>query len=506
MVDKIEKIPRSFKNVDWLLGKLKREQEYFWVRRGEKRVLSLFRQMAIRVPAYKDFLKKNKLKPDKIKSIKDFKYIPPIDKKNYLRAYPVESLCWDGKFDEKRWTISTNSGSTGEPFYFPREIEQDWQYAILAELYLLNNFQINKKSTLYLDCFAMGAWIGGLFTYEAIRLLAESGKYKLTIFTPGIFKDEIYKALRNLGPKFDQVIIGGYPPFVKDIVDDGMKLGIKWKKYNLGFIFSAEGFTEEFRDYIYRKSGVKNYFTASLNHYGTADMGTMAHETPVTILIRKLVNANPKLTSSIFPEMNRLPTLAQFLPELFYFEEENNVLYCSAYSGLPFVRYDLKDYGGILGFGEVLDKLSVSGLNLDSKIRENAINYWRLPFVYLYERSDFVVKLYGANIFPETIRRALSDKSFEQYLTGKFAMIVRYGKAQNQYLEINIELKRGCTISKKIKDRISTFLVNRLLEENSEYSSNYKSDPNRQKPKLIFHQYGNPVFFKPGAKQKWVLK
>jgi len=39
-----------------------------WQSRGEKRALALFHTAAEHVPAYKDFLKKNKIKPDKIKS------------------------------------------------------------------------------------------------------------------------------------------------------------------------------------------------------------------------------------------------------------------------------------------------------------------------------------------------------------------------------------------------------------------------------------------------------
>src|SRR3989344_5253736 len=191
-MDTIQKIPKVFNNIVLLENLLNTKQEAYWIKRGENRALELFRLMSKRVPAYKDFLKKNKINPDLVRNIKDFSKVNPIDKNNYLRFYPLESMCWDGNLKGKRWTIATNSGSTGEPFYFPREAEQDRQYALLAELYLRNNFEIHKKTTLYLDCFAMGAWIGGLFTYEAIRIVAERGKYPLTIYTPGIFKDEIF--------------------------------------------------------------------------------------------------------------------------------------------------------------------------------------------------------------------------------------------------------------------------------------------------------------------------
>src|SRR5258708_1208097 len=97
----------------------------------------------------------------------------------------------------------------------------------------LTNFNIQSKSTLYIDAFPMGAWIGGVFTYEAIRLVAERGNYPLSIITPGINKIEIIKAIKNLGKNFDQVIIGCYAPFLKDVIDDGIHYGVDWKEYNL---------------------------------------------------------------------------------------------------------------------------------------------------------------------------------------------------------------------------------------------------------------------------------
>ena len=44
----------------------------FWLREREKRALGLFHQAAQRVPAYKDFLKKNHIKPNLILDIHDF--------------------------------------------------------------------------------------------------------------------------------------------------------------------------------------------------------------------------------------------------------------------------------------------------------------------------------------------------------------------------------------------------------------------------------------------------
>ena len=71
----------------------------------------------------------------------------------------------------------------------------------------------------------MGVWIGGLFTYEAVKTIAERGDYALSIITPGLNKAEVVKAVKHLGKDFDQIIIGSYPPILKDILDDGVQAG-----------------------------------------------------------------------------------------------------------------------------------------------------------------------------------------------------------------------------------------------------------------------------------------
>src|SRR3989344_5952796 len=102
-------LPAGYRNPVQLLAELKRKPEHYWIKKGEKRALQLFSLMAQRVPAYKDFLKKNNINAEKIKTINDFKHVPTIDKDNYLRIYPLEKLCWDGELKAKQWVFSTTS-------------------------------------------------------------------------------------------------------------------------------------------------------------------------------------------------------------------------------------------------------------------------------------------------------------------------------------------------------------------------------------------------------------
>jgi phenylacetate-CoA ligase len=500
---KVDAFPRALHNPTSLLRALKTKKESYWITRGQKRALTLFHQMATHVPAYKDFLKKAHISPSKIKTIDDFTKIPLLDKNNYLRAYPREQLCWGGKLATTSMVYATTSGSTGEPYYFPRQQDQDMHYSLTAELYLRSNFQIHKRTTLYIDGFAMGAWIGGLFTYQAIKHIASQGKYALSIITPGIFKEEIIKAIKNLGPNYDQVIIGGYPPMIKDTIDDGIREGLNWKSYQLGFIFSAEGFSETFRDYIAHKTGLKNVYRDTLNHYGTVDMGTMAHETPLSIYIRRKSLKNQAFYKTIFQDAPTLPTLGQYNPMQFYFESLDNRLICSSFSGIPLVRYDLKDHGGIISF-DAMKKLLSNSLSQKLKAAHIDDTIWHLPFVYVYERSDFIVKLYGANIYPDTVKKSLQSKVIYTLTTGKFTMRIKHDAKNNQYLEINIELKNGVKPSDKLSSLLQQTIVSALLKENSEYRSNYTESPQRQIPAIVLWRYEDPTFFRPGVKQKWV--
>lgn len=501
-------LPQNFRNYEKLIKILETDTPDRFEERGQRRALKLFHMMADRVPAYKDFLYKNKINPKEIRNIKDFKKVPSISKENYLRKYSLEQLSWDGELCENQLTICTTSGSTGVPFYFPHEEDQDLQYAVTAEMYLRANFQIHKKSTLYINGFPMGAWIGGTFTHRAIKMVSEKGPYKLSIISPGIHKEEILKAVQELGDKFDQVIIGSYGPFMKDIIDDGNRDGIQWDKYNLGMIFSAEGFTETFRDHICDIANIKDPIRRTLNHYGTVDLGTMSYETPLSILARKITTKNLDVYKSMWGDSIKLPTLTQYIPEMFYFEEVENNLLCSAFSGLPLVRYDLGDIGGVANFDEVLDVYKEYGIDLIKEAKKEGISdiTWKLPFVWVFERNDFSVSFYAFQIYPSTIRKALQLSKFDSKVTGKFTMIVKFDKSHNQYLEINIEMMDGKKADSKLKKNLKDGIVKSLLKESSEYRETYKLRGKIIEPKLVMWNYEDTHFFKPGIKQKWVKK
>ncbi len=488
---------------------LRTKPESYWIKRGERMVLQLFAKASIHVPAYARFLKTRLRHPSTITSMRAFQRVPVIDKDSYLRTSSLPELCWDGNLAQSRMVISSTSGSSGEPFYFPRTSEQDLQYAALAEMYLRSNFLIHRKSTLYIVGWGMGVWIGGVFSYSSVRIVAERGKYDLSIITPGTNQDEILKAVQTLGPYYDQVIIGGYPPMIKDLVDEGNRRNISWKKYHTKFIFSAEGFSEQFRDYICTQTDLKNPYRDTLNHYGTVDLGTMAHETPLTILIRRLARTNTALNMDLFGDPHRQPTLAQYIPELFYFEEYKGGIICTAQSGLPLVRYDLKDIGGVKSFKEIHAIFEKHGILLSKEIARVHIEdtVWNVPFVFVFERSDFTVKLSGANIYPEEIRRVLEDPQIARFVTGKCTIRVDVDEHMDQYLMVHVELKRFNSPEVGLKNIIQDRIVYELLQYNSEYAYLYKNLPiERMAPRVTLWPFGDAMYFGAPGKHRWVRK
>lgn len=478
-----------------------------WSRVSEKQLLSTFKKASHEVVAYASFLEKANINVSSVVTLTALESVPYSTKKNYLRAYPWNDLCKHKALHNQSLVMTSTSGSTGAPFYFPRITSIDLQSAVSHGLFLRSSKSDRSKSTLVINCFGMGVWIGGLLTYQAFKHITEHGQ-PLTIITPGISKNEIFQAVKNLGPHFDQIILCGYPPFMKDVIDDGKELGINWKNYNLKIIFAAEGFSETFRDYFVTEAGIKDIYRDTMNIYGSADLGTMAQESPLCILIRRLALTNKSLYTKLFGQAARLPTLAQYIPDFINFQVKNNSIYCTGDNVLPLVRYEIGDNGGVLTYKNIQDIFESEGIDLQHEIKKVGIEdtITELPFVYIYERSDFAASFYGAIIYPEFIKKGLLAKELTDSVTGKFTMFTKNDTKEDQYLEINIELKAHQKITKSIRVKILNEIHQSLLSQSTEYTklSQYLGD--RIYPKLVFWPHEDQLYFKTGGKQKWYKK
>jgi phenylacetate-CoA ligase len=467
--------------------------------------IRLFQAAAARVPAYKDFLAKNGVAPAKIMSAADFRSVPPVDKKNYVSQYALEELCWDGTLKNKKLVYTATSGSTGVPYYFPRDAALEERIMLELEPYLRSLSPGRQPTTLAIVSFGMGVWIGGVIVYQAFRLLGDRG-YPVAVIAPGTNKKEIFEALAKIAPKYEQVILCGYPPFIKDVLDEAPEHGFDPSKRPLKLLFAAEAFSETFRDYVMRKAGTTDPLRDSANIYGSAELGAMAIETPLSIALRRRALEDKKLYSDLFSDAGKLPTLAQFHPGIVHFEEQDGVLLLTGDNALPLIRYAIGDRGGVVDYDAAMAAAEASSPGFAEKERDAVAQSSPLPFVYVYERSDFAVKLYGAIIYAEHVRAALQVRALEASVTGKFSMSTEHDERQDEYLDVHVELKRGIEATEDLRLRVRDAVVTGLRERNAEYR--YLSDNLKERvlPHLALWPLGHPEHFGAGGKQRWIKK
>jgi phenylacetate-CoA ligase len=489
-----------------ILNEIEHSSSDYWEKIRNQNRFKIWQEAVRDIPAYRNFLHKNSINVRKIKTPADLSLVPITSKNSYLRAFPVAQLCKHGTLAHSLVFTST-SGSTGEPYYFPRFEKLDTEYALLVEYYLAQNKFSLKGPTLVVICFGMGVWIGGLITYQAFEKASRDNGYPISIITPGTHKEEILNCLTKLAPNFLQTILIGYPPFIKDIIDEALDQKINLGKLNLRLMFAAESFSENFRDYLGKKAKISNVYRDTLNIYGSADMGAMAWETGISILIKRVIAKDKKLQREIFPSASRVPTLAQYNPHFIIFEAVEENILVTASNALPLVKYAIGDHGGSISFKEINKKFKQHGYDLKAMAKKTGlVSIPELPFVYVYERSDFSTKLYGAIIFPEYIKAALERSEIEKYLTGKFTMFTLHDKKHNQFLEVNVELKKNTRVPKDLENKISKVILQELISRSTENANNAKLLGDRMKPKIKLWSNGNPKYFKTGIKQKWVQK
>lgn len=479
-----------------------------WERAVGVSVLRRFKEAVKGVPAYRQFLAKAGCTPSSIKTRKDVDRIPPISKGNYLRVYPWDTLSRSGALGSESLVLTATSGSTGQPFYIPRTDEVHEASTVFHQLFLERSGLSRKKRTLVIVAFGMGVWIGGLLTYEAFRRASERD-WPLTLITPGVNKKEIFEALTRIGPSYEQLVLCGYPPFVKDLVDGAVDHGVDWRRWDMRIVCAAEAFSEQFRDYLMEKTGMQDPYRSVMNIYGSAELGTMASETPLTVLLRRLALSHEALYRKLFREANRLPTLAQFIPDLTAFEQgKEGQVYATGGSVLPFIRYDIGDQGGVCSYEDAERACADLGIDLAGEAERTGIadTIRPLPLVYIYERTDLSTKLYGAIIFPEHVKLGLAAPALERYVTGRFTMTTEHDASHNEYLELNIELKHGIADGEPVRQTIIESVMQSLAASSDEYRYLMGSVRDKVVPRVVFWPHEDPKYFAPGVKQKWVIR
>ncbi|MFD4668224.1 phenylacetate--CoA ligase family protein [Lentzea sp. NPDC058450] len=449
-------------------------------------VLDLFRRTASTVPAYAKLLRANDIDPQDIRTDADFQRLPLLDKANYHEQYPLPELCRDGELTQSDM-IAVSSGSSGRPTIWPRALEDELHTARRFEQVLVDGFHAGTRKTLAVVCFPLGTWVGGLFTQACVRHLAAKG-CPITVVAPGNNKAEILRVLPELAPHFEQVVLLGYPPFVKDVIDSGTD----WAAYRIKLVLAGEVFSEQWRDLVSRRAGIENPRTDVASLYGTADSGVLGNETAQSVSIRQFFADHPDEAREVFGD-SRLPTLVQYDPGSRFFEVHDGTLVFTADGGIPLVRYRIADEGGIFGHAEMLEICSRNGFT--------PLPGPELPFVFLFGRSLFTVSFFGANVYPENVTVGLEQPGISETVTGKFVIESVEDEDRDRRLRITVEAAPGAEPDAGV---IAEAVRSQLLRLNSEFAHYVPAE--RQLPEVVLRPHGDPDHFPVGVKHRYTRR
>ena len=467
--------------------------EKWWLKEGEKSALKLFHEVSKRVPAYKKFLKSNGVRPENIKSIDDFSRLPETNKKNYIHKYPLNERLWDGKMSGQA-IIAASSGTTGSPTLWPRGMYQEAEAAQVHEQIFVDLYGIDKCKTLAIIGFPMGVYVSGVATAlpSFITALKHSN---LSVVTAGNNKESVLNVLSSLSSEFEQIILIGHPFFIKDVAESAQEKGIDWSKIKTKCFFVSEGFSEEWRKYVAKVLHV-DARRDLLSFYGSSELLLMAYENPETVRVKSAVEVNASLQSKIGITSSQIGVF-QNNPVLRYIESnQNHELLFTARSGVPLIRYNLKDFGSVI---------TRTDLAKDFSLKMEGWKAWNLPYIFLGGRSDYAVVFYAANIYPENIHSALNKSRFLHSVTGKFAMEKVYSENMEQKLKVYIELRQGQAIEENLRNSITQELVIELESTNMEYNFLRHNLERDLIPLVELELYQSTSHFAPGLKPKYLL-
>ncbi|MBX6322404.1 MAG: phenylacetate--CoA ligase family protein [Rhodospirillaceae bacterium] len=465
--------------------------------------IELFHDVAVTVPAYGAFLAEHGVDPAAVRTPADFARLPLTTKENYVLRHPLPALCRHGRLEDCDM-IAVSSGSTGTPTSWPRAVVDELAIATRFEQVFLDSFAADERRTLAVVCFALGTWVGGLYTTDCCRHLAAKG-HPVTVVAPGSNKAEIYRVLKALAGTFDQTVLLGYPPFLKDVIDGGPAAGIDWAALRTRLVLAGEVFSEDWRSLVGARIGADDVRYAFASLYGTADAGVLAVETPLSIEIRRFLAARPEAARQIFGEP-RLPTLAQYDPLARYFETVDGTLLFTGDNGAPLVRYHIADSGGLLDYHAMLQALADFGFDPLAGLADEG---WRgvreLPFVWVFGRSGFAVSYFGANVYPENVAPALERPGIAEWLTGKFVLEAREGLEAAPHLAVAVELAPGLTGEEPETparaEALADAILAELLRVNSEFGA--YTPPEFRRPRVTLLPAGHPDYFPPGVKHRY---
>ena len=455
----------GFENLRWKIGMWKAWRVYDLASKN--------------TPAYQKFLKHHKFENVKISGLTPLlSEIPATDKATYVKKYTIEDRCVGGSFPAGGIMIDESSGTSGTPNNWVRGNAE--RLAVKKALQVALHSIVGKKQVFIINAFALGPWATGMnvsISFVDVAILKSVG--------PDIKKIE--NTLNLFGPKYEYVIMG-YPPFLKNLVDNSV---VNWSKYNIIAAFGGEGLSEGMRDYL------SKYFKKVIGSYGASDLEiNIAAENDFTTSVRKLMLENEEFRKRLVRvDSKNLPMVFQYNPLDYYIESNEQgeliITLCRDSNISPKVRYNIHDTGHVIRYPEIvkiLKELKIPASKLGKAETD-------LPLLFHYGRSDMAVAFFGCKITPQDIQQVIYSLPKLAKVVNSFSLITYEDERINKKLTLALEFAEGLKIPKDLDEKeIAIKIFEKLKEVNQDYREIAGIVPKASTPLVELYEYGKGPF------------
>lgn len=461
-----------------LLLKLLSSSEAFLQRCSESMACSSFKKAIQNVDSYKHFVKSQGSSP------RYYSQIPVTSKDSYIKAYSNSKEFGELSLYANRTIPSgskkdTSTGTSGKPtswYRGPQEIA-----AINRSIRISTRAIFGDKPYYLINGFALGPWATGVSIANAAAQDPRG-----TVCNIGIDTNEIYQAIKDatkVVPPGQPIIVAGYPPHLKEVVDLAQKEGFPLEKYNIIGLVGGESMSENQRELIVQntKTG-RSGFSKCFSAYGASDLDVaIGYETDFAVELRQKLHANPLLAKELVGENDFIPMIFPYDPLNYHIETDadQNLLYtCVGHDRIsPRVRYNLGDRGKTMPMSDVLAILEKHGVKLKNMPRIY------LPLLFVWGRVGSHVSLEGLKIAPENLEDGLRDqKIVSQVLHHGF---LEYEHNGVKGIKILIEVQDAKTVD--ILD-LKNKVITGLRKKNQEF--NKLMSTGRPEPELVVYSKG----------------
>lgn len=445
---------------------------------AKARAYSEFIRAKRTVPAYARFLETKGFKrPSFSGMVPNIHEIPYTDKENYVKRYSMNERCIKGKVPTCGVIIDESSGSSGTATNWVRGQKERQRNARMIRFGL--RALLGHGPMFIINAFALGPWATGVnITISCVPFS------KLKSLGPDRLK--IINTIKNFG-KDHHYIIMGYPPFLKQLVDDS---DIDWKKYNVTFIFGGESMTEGLREYLTGR-GIKRIYSS----LGASDLElNLASENDFTIRLRKLLVSNEELRKRVLKFTGAIPMLFQFNPTDFLMENSETgellITVCRPDYIAPKIRYNLHDRGHVLQLSEL--RAVLKELNIDESILGKPTV--DLPILLHYGRADMAVSFFGSNINPTDVQEAIFNSPSLFNFVNSFCIQTKEDEFGDKSLIISLEMQRTKQCKLIHPEKVNTEFFDQLARVNQDFREARRMLSSNNHMFLKFYGFGKGPF------------